>query len=52
MGRNPWHGLFIIRNFVHKYIYNMKTKGHIRTFYLSDDRTTINDIYSLGYSCM
>ena len=33
-------------------MHNSKNKGHIRPFYLSNDCSTVEDIYSLGYSCM
>ena len=39
-------------HFVCKYKHNLKTKGHIRMFYLLNDCSTIKDIYSLGQSCM
>ena len=45
---NTLHGLFPICHFVRKYTHNTKTKVHIRTFYLSNDCSTVGDIYSLG----
>ena len=52
MAPNRRRGLFRIRHFVHTYMPNSKTKHRIRTFYLSNDNSTIEDIYFLGYSCM
>ena len=34
------------------YTHNSKTNGRIRTFYLSNNYSTIGDIYSLGQCCM
>ena len=39
---------FPVHHFVHNYTHNSKTKGGIRTFYLSSDCSTIRYIYSLG----
>ena len=39
-------------NFVHTYTHNLKTKGRIKTHNLTNDCSTIEDIYFLGYSCM
>ena len=37
-----------IRQFVRNYTHNSKTKGSTRTFYLSNDCSTIGDTYSFG----
>ena len=34
------------------YLHNSKTKGHVRTFYLLKDCSTVGDIYFLGHSCI
>ena len=43
---------FSIHHFVRNYMHNSKTKGRIMMFYLSNDCSTIGDIYSLGKSCI
>ena len=43
-GLNILHGCFPIHHFVHNYTHNLKTKGRIRMFYLSNDHSTIRDI--------
>ena len=40
------------RHSVRNHTYNSKTKGHIKTFYLSNYCSTVGDIYPLHYSCM
>ena len=47
-GQNTCCG-FPVRHFVHNYTHNLKTKGAtcITMFYLSNDYSTIGDIYSL-----
>ena len=52
MGPNTHHGGFSICCVVRHYMHNSKTKARIRLFYLSNDCSTIRDIYSLGYSCI
>ena len=52
MASNTHRDTFPILHFVCNYIHNLKTEGRIKTFYLSNDCSTIRDIYSLGYSCM
>ena len=52
MTRNKCHGGFPIHHFVHYYMHNLKTKGHIRMFYLLNDCSTTGDIYSFGQNCM
>ena len=47
MAPNTCRGGFIICHFVHNYTHNSKTEGRIRTFYLSNDSSTIGDISSL-----
>ena len=41
MAPNTHHGLFLICHFVHTYMHNSKTKGHIRTFYLPNNCSTL-----------
>ena len=50
--QNRHHGGFPVRYYVRNYRNNSITKGGIRTFYLSNDCSTIGDISSLGLSCM
>ena len=64
MGPNTHRGLFsgeksplcvfgtITRHFVCTYMHNPKTKGCIRVFYLTNNRSTVRDIYLLGQRCM
>ena len=52
MAPNTRCGGFSICHFVHNYTHNLKTKGRIRTFYLSNNWSTIKDNYSVGYSCI
>ena len=52
MTPNMHRGGFPVHHFVHNYMHNLKTKGCIRTFYLSNDCSTVGDIYSLDYSYM
>ena len=52
MAPNVYCAGFPICHFVCNYKPNLKTKGHIRMFYLSNDCSTIGDIYSLGQSCI
>ena len=42
-------GGFSIRYFVPNYMHNSKTTGGITTFYLSNDCSTIGDIYFLFF---
>ena len=44
MGPNTRHGLVSIHHFVHTSMHSSKTKRHIRTLYLSNDCSTIEDI--------
>ena len=43
---------FSIHHFVRTYTHNLKTKGRIRMLYLTNDCSTIGEIYFLGYNCM
>ena len=43
---------FSFMPFVHNYTYNSKTNGRIKMFYLLNDCSTVEDIYSLSYSYM
>ena len=52
MAPNACHSGFPTHHFVYNYTHNSKTKGCIRTFYLSNNSSTIRGIYSLGYSSM
>ena len=47
-GPNTCCGLFSIHYFVHYYMHNSKTKGHIRMLYLTNNYSSIEDIYFLG----
>ena len=48
MVQNTHCGGFSVCHFVRNYTHNSKTKGGIKTFYLSNDCFNIRDIYSLG----
>ena len=52
MGPSMHHEDFPICHFVRNYTHNSKTKGRMRTFYLSNNCSTIGHINSLGESCM
>ena len=52
MGPNTHRSGFSIHRFGRDYMHNWKTKGRIRPFYVSNDCSTIEDIYSLGCSCI
>ena len=43
---------FPVHHFVRNYTHNLKTKGGIRMFYLSNNCSTSGDISSLGQNCM
>ena len=48
MAQNTRHGGLLVRHFVHNCTYTLKTKGRIRTLYLSNNCSNIGNIYSLG----
>ena len=52
MAPSTFCSLFPASRFVHTYMHNLKTKGRIRMFYLSNNCSTIGDVYSLSQSCM
>ena len=52
MAPNVCRGGFPVRHFVHNYTHDSKTKGHIRTFYLSNNFSSIGDTCHLGQSCV
>ena len=45
-------GLLSLHLVVHTYAHNLKIKGCIRMLYLTNDCSTIEDIYFLGYNYM
>ena len=50
--KNTRHSGFPIHHFMHNYMHKSKSKGRIRTFYLSNDCSTVRNIYFLGQSGM
>ena len=52
MAPNTHRGLFSICHFVFTYKHNLKTKAHKWTFYLSNNCSTNENVYFLGWSCM
>ena len=52
MAPNNHCSQFLICEFVHTYMDDLKNKGHIKTFYLLNDYSSISDIFFLGYSRM
>ena len=44
---NTHHCFFPIRRFVHTYTHNSNTTGHVWTFHISKDCSTIRDVYFL-----
>ena len=44
--------LFYVRHFVRTYMCNSKTKDRIRMLYLTNNCSTVRDIYFLGLNCM